>query len=446
MSGCRILGRQRIRVSRPLLAAAVLLMVVVAPSMLGARNAAASKPGPVVTTWGGVGNDSANGIAVAGDGSVYLAGVTDSFGAGRTDAVLLKLSDKGRLVWQRTWGGNSTEAATGVAVGPDESVYVTGTTSSFGPGNPAFLLKFSAAGDLLWQRTWGGINVEFANGVAVAGDGSVYITGETLSFGSVREAFLVKFSAAGDLLWQEIWGGVLRDIATAVAVGSDGYVYVTGRTESFSSVYEVFLLKFAPDGTLVYQELWSRGKNDFATGIAVAGDGSVYITGAWMGGSELFLLKFGPGGNLIWQQLYNAIGTDAAQGVAVLADGSVFVAGFTDSSGEGLRDELVLKFAPTGDLVWQRTWGGTSADEGHGIAAQGTGAVAVAGLTWSASRFRVNTATGSVSALSGSVRVPAGVLNVPMGSVTIPAGTVRVPNGSTTFAGNYDATVFSMAS
>lgn len=447
-------GRRMERVVRMLLVAGILLFPA---SMGSASTGARAEPPPLpcdcgpaiyarppVTTWGGPQNETAEGVAVAPDGSVYIAGVTDSFGAGRTDVFVLKLTSGNRLVWQRTWGGSSTDTATGVAAGPDGSAYVTGTTSSFGPGNPAFLLRFAAGGALVWQRTWGGVNVDFANAVAVASDGSAYVVGQTVSFGSVRDAFIVKFSAAGDLLWQRIWGGPTRDAASAVAVGPDGSVYVAGQSESFSAVYEITLLKFAPDGTLVFQELWSRGVNDFAQGIAVSGDGSVYVAGIRSGGSESTLLKFAADGTLLWQRLFNEIGTDAVRGVAVLADGSVFLAGWTDSFGAGLQDELVLKVSALGDLVWAKTWGGPSSEEAHGIAAKGA-SVEVAGLTWSAGPYRVSTPSSQLTTLSGSVRTPSGILATPSGVTTVPGGIVGTPAGSTRFAGATDATVFSLA-
>src|SRR6185295_17367163 len=89
------------------------------------------------------------------------------------------------LVQQGTWGGPDTDEAAGVAVAADGSVYVTGTTLSFGQGGrDAFLLKYAPDGSLVWQRTYGTapdasfVADEFGTGVAVAADGSVYITGQ----------------------------------------------------------------------------------------------------------------------------------------------------------------------------------------------------------------------------------------------------------------------------
>src|SRR5512136_2189308 len=106
MTGFGSAIRRMAGVSRVLLVASVLLMITAAPALAGtpARGGTATpivvpcvcggvgRRSPILTTWGGPGNDTGEGIAVAGDGSLYLAGVTDSFGAGRTDVLLLKLT------------------------------------------------------------------------------------------------------------------------------------------------------------------------------------------------------------------------------------------------------------------------------------------------------------------------------------------------------------------
>ena len=89
-------------------------------------------------------------------------------------------------------------------------------------------------------------------------------------------------------------------------------------------------------------------------GVAVAPDGSVYAAGQTVGvGNDLLLLKFSPDGSLVWQRRWDTGGQETAEGVAVAADGSVYVTGTTDSFG-GFGHLVVLRFTPAGTLVWQR--------------------------------------------------------------------------------------------
>src|SRR6266567_1856563 len=147
-------------------------------------------------TWGGPNSEIANGIAIGTDGNIYLAGQTNSFGAGGFDAFLLKFTPSDTVLWQHSWGTASDEQGVAVATSIDGSVYLAGTTLNSTGRDHAILLKFSSSGTLTWQKTWGGRFDEGASGVAVAADGSVYMTGGTSSF-TRNEAFLSKFSPDG---------------------------------------------------------------------------------------------------------------------------------------------------------------------------------------------------------------------------------------------------------
>jgi uncharacterized delta-60 repeat protein len=326
--------------------------------LLGAKPLLGFPTGPTLAlqqTWGGTNFDLGAGVAPAPDGSIYLAGSTASFGAGDEDIFLVKFAADGSLVWQRTFGTGEVEPnlaadefASAVAVGPDGSVYVAGTSTD----SHALLVKFSPDGNLIWQETWGGTNTEFANGVAVADDGSVYLAGFTTSFGvGFDNAFLVKFAPDGSLIWQRTWGGSNSEFGNAVAVASDGSIYVAGDGNSFLG-NDAFLVKFAPDGTLIWQRDWNGGgtqNESGGQGVAIGADGSVYLTGRTRisgVGQNTFLAKFATDGNLVWDTTWGD-NVDAALGIAVGPDGSIFVTGNT-GFGSGGGDLFVVQSVPSG--------------------------------------------------------------------------------------------------
>lgn len=85
-------------------------------------------------TWGGISPDYGRGVAVDSYDNVYLAGRTESFGAGSYDMVLVKYDSSGVQQWNRIWGGSGWDSGYGVAVDSSDSVYLAGHTSSFGAG------------------------------------------------------------------------------------------------------------------------------------------------------------------------------------------------------------------------------------------------------------------------------------------------------------------------
>src|SRR5262245_23909855 len=159
---------------------------------------------------------------------------------------------------------------------------------------------------LLSETTWGGPSFEVTEGTALAPDGSAYLVGRTGSFiFSHASIFLVRFAPDGaTIAWQRTWEApnpFIDDTSSDVAVAADGSAYVAGRTLGVNG--DALLLKFDPDGTLLWQRSWGRGadNSESADAVAIAADGSVYVTGGTTrfdtGASSLAVLKFSSAGD-----------------------------------------------------------------------------------------------------------------------------------------------------
>jgi hypothetical protein len=334
--------------------------------------------------FGTTGTDEAYGVAVAADGSVYVAGRTsgalEGSLAGGTDAFVRKYDAAGNVVWTRQFGTTAAEIALGVAVSGDGSVYVVGQTggvlgdSSAGSAD-AFVRKYDANGNVVWTRQFGTITVDIATGVAVAVDGSVFVVGNTggvlgdSSSGSV-DAFVRKYDANGNVVWTRQFGTTDEDIASGVAVAVDGSVYVAGETEgglegSIAGGFDAFVRKYDAAGSVVWTRQFGTAADDGASGVAVAGDGSVSVVGytggvlgdSSAGGFDAFVRMYDAAGNVVWTRQFGTTAGDFASGVAA-ADGSVYVAGHTlgDLEGDsaGGADAFLRKYEappPTVGLV-----------------------------------------------------------------------------------------------
>ena len=326
-------------------------------------------------TWGGVNQDNASEVAVAGDGSVYVAGTTIT-ADGDADAFLLKYRPDRTLEWERTYGtpldettGFDDEFAAGLAVAVDGSVYVTGQSGA----GALFLAKFSPAGALIWDTTWGE-NGTVGTGAAVDAAGNIYVSG--LSFvvnpGSDTEALLVKFEPDGGVAWARAWGGAGFDAARDVAVGTDG-IYITGETNSFFA-NDAFVVKFDAAGTLVWERDWGvdgiqapfTGLTS-AFGLATDGAGDVYITGNTSDSGHrknIILVKFGAAGELLFERV-GGPGFGNGADVAVSPDGTaVFVSGNILSEDPNVfgGPAFVAEFTSDGKAKKAITWGGDPND------------------------------------------------------------------------------------
>src|SRR4029434_5887534 len=200
----------------------------------------------------------------------------------------------------------------------------------------AFAAATSQAQTLLSETTWGGNGSDVSEGVAVASDGASYVVGITDSFtvdqfgNPSPRIFLVKFAADGSLVWQRIWNGTtVRGLGrTGIALGAGNSVYVTGVSTNNGN--DAVLLKFEMNGTLLCERTWGGPSSDESLAVAAAPDGSAYIAGNATSfgpsSSGLFVVKFDSLGDLVLQRISDGGAGDA---VAVGPDGSVYTAGTT---------------------------------------------------------------------------------------------------------------------
>src|SRR4029077_3154323 len=143
----------------------------------------------------------------------------------------LKFDANGTLLWERAWGGAESDAALAVATAPDGSAYIAGNETSFGSGFGLFVVKFDSTGNLVWQRISDGAN---GNAVAVAPDGSVYAAGTTPrnEIGNF-DIVVLKITAAGSLLWQRTYSaGEVVDPRGRIAAGPDGSIVIAGAIQA----------------------------------------------------------------------------------------------------------------------------------------------------------------------------------------------------------------------
>jgi hypothetical protein len=322
-------------------------------------------------TWGGPERDGAQGVAVAKDGSVYVTGSTRSFGAGGDDAMLLRYGANGRLRWQRTYGtapdplSSGEESGIDVTVAPDNSgVLVLG---NYRDGN-IFLAKFNPAGTLMWNRTWGGNHVSRE----IRSDGSV--------------------------IWEREWG----------LVGRNG---IPGETQG--------------------------------TGVAAAPAGGAYVSGSSTGAGadpNLLVARFDAAGNFVWQRV-GGPGFGNTQDIAVGPEGNVHVTGSLLAPDASGSNAFVWTVLANGRAKDASVWVGNDPFEGeHGesIATAADGTILVAGSA-GASPYTFSRGSKNAKAASTFLATIRGTITTPAGEVGIPAAAVQTPAGSETFAGVSDA-------
>jgi len=150
-------------------------------------------------TYGTTSDDESWALVQTVDGGYALAGSRYSFGAGDLDIWLVKTDANGNQLWNQTYGGTSDDVAYALVQTGDGGFAVAGSTYSYGAGLSDFwLIKTDATGNHLWNKTYGGANYDWANGLAHTADGGYALAGITGSFGAGNNDFwLVKTDENG---------------------------------------------------------------------------------------------------------------------------------------------------------------------------------------------------------------------------------------------------------
>ena len=355
--------------------------------------------------------DDAFSVAVGTDGNVYVTGHTygdlAAPNAGSTDTFLAKYDTLGTQLWTRQLGTASGDTSRDVAVGADGNVYITGETLGDlgGPhagGRDPFLAKYDTSGALTWTRQFGTTENDYGFAVSVDAAGSAYIAGRTegdLGGPNAGETdpYLAKYDASGALLWTRQPGTTSWDDAEGVAVDGDGNVYVAGHTGGslggpLVGADDAFLLKYDPSGTVVWTRQLGTTMSDIARDVAVDASGGVYIAGhthgdlggANAGGWDVFLAKYDPSGTLAWTAQVGSAADDWGISLAVDAAGNAYITGGTEGDlggAMGDMDGFLVKFDASGALVWTRQIGTSEWDRTNGVAVDATGAPHLAGTT-----------------------------------------------------------------
>jgi len=202
-------------------------------------------------TIGGKEEDVGFSLIQTSDGGYAIAGKTESFGAGGADVYVVKLDANGNLQWTKTIGGPKGDGGSSLIQTADGGYAIAGYTTSFGAGlSDAYLVKLDANGNLQWTKTIGGKDFEDGYSLIQTSDGGYVIAGYTRSFGAGgADVYVVKLDANGNLQWTKTIGGETYDSGSSLIQTSDGGYAIAGETYSFGAGgKDVYVVKLDRNG------------------------------------------------------------------------------------------------------------------------------------------------------------------------------------------------------
>jgi Ca2+-binding RTX toxin-like protein len=211
----------------------------------------------------------------------------------------------GTKVWTKLIGSTGTEWGRALTTGSDGSIYVAGLTDSssldgqINAGNQdAFITKFAPDGTKAWTKLIGATSSDVGSALTTGSDGSIYLAGNT-HFSSLdgqtnsgaTDAFITKLAPDGTKVWTRLIGSTGYDLGNALSTGLDGSIYVAGSTYNSTSLdgqanagpygsQDAYITKFAPDGTKSWTKLIGSTDNEDGIALTTGLDGAVYLAGS----------------------------------------------------------------------------------------------------------------------------------------------------------------------
>ena len=337
-------------------------------------------------TFGGTSDDFGSSVAVTDDGGYVVTGSTRSFGGNDPNVYLVRTDAGGDPLWTSAYDGGLDDIGYSVAVAHDGGFIIAGETNSIGAGGTdVYVVKTDALGDTIWTRAYGGTGEDVGYSVAPTDDGGYVIVGMTTSYGAgASDVYLVKISASGDTAWTRTYGGLQDDCGESVALTSDGGFVVAGYTDSFGAVNtDMYVIRTNAVGDTIWTATYGGGSWDYGHAITATTDSGFVIVGrtASFGKPDAYVVKINASGDTLWTRTYGGTRIDRGYAVAPTLDGGCYVAGFTMSTSTGFADAYILKIDAAGTTVWTKTVGGDLGETARSIAPTSDGGCIVAGYT-----------------------------------------------------------------
>ena len=352
----------------PLAAMKILFYILFAIAIFGKLNAQEIER---QKTIGGIGHDDLQSIINTYDGGFMLGGSSRSpisgdktenvIGInGEVDYWIVKIDSNLNVQWDNTIGGYFHDYLTSIANTTDGGYLVAGFSESNSGGDKTegkigwddyWIVKTDSIGNVLWDNTIGGAQIDQLQDVIETTDGGFLIAGKSNSWisgdktenpiGNIQnmDYWILKLNSIGNIVWQQTIGGSATDIPCSIIQTSDGGYLIGGTSDS-----------------------------------DISGD----KTENSKGGTDYWIVKIDSIGNILWQNTIGGNSIDNLSSIVQSSDGSYLIGGTSESGISGDKTEhtpdnyfhsdfWIVKLDTAGNILWQNTIGGNELDQLNSI-------------------------------------------------------------------------------
>lgn len=334
------------------------------------------------------------------------------------------------IEWQNTIGGGGYDALLCVKQTDDGGYILGGSSDSNWSGDKTencygnydyWVVKLGIVGNIEWQKTIGGNDIDFLTSIQQTTDGGYILGGwsksnisglKTENSLGFYDYWVVKLNAAGDIMWQNTIGGNDDDRLNALQQTTDGgyilggnsYSNISGdKTENSNGYADYWVVKLDAIGAIQWQNTIGGNSVDplfaiqqtFDKGYVLGGYSYSNISGDKtensLGLSDYWVVKLNSTGTIQWQNTIGGNGHDKLWALKQTLDGGYILGGSSSSniSGDKAEDNLgeedywVMKLDSLGTIQWQNTIGGDGLEEPLSLQQTTDGGYIIGGHSWS---------------------------------------------------------------
>ena len=366
-----------------------------------------------IFTLGGTKNESGQSVVKTPDGGYAVLGYTQSMDLdvlnktnNSYDYWLIKFDAFGNQEWQKVYGGSDDDRGQEIINTSDGGYAIIGSSKSqdgdvsLNSGfNDFWVLKISNSGNLIWEKSFGYSGSDNGFSIIQTQDNGYLITGVidvTSSNGQGNnklninrhaggDYWVIKINSLGNLQWSRYFGGSFTDTSYALSETQTGNFIIVGSSDSDDidinnnkGTYDFWVLKISSSGDLIWEKSFGGSEIDEARDITITENGDFLIVGDSRsvdtdvlynnGAADIWIIKINADGELIWERTYGGTSFDGVQSIQKTLNNGYIVAGNSRSSNvnlennNGQNDAWFFKIDSQGVLKWQNSVGGSDID------------------------------------------------------------------------------------
>lgn len=303
--------------------------------------------------------DRVSAVIQTSDGGFVMVGNTNSSGSGNIDLWVIKIDAGGSILWEKTYGDDNLEYASDVAEAENGDLLIVGTMFVYWPkgiDDGYRILRLSATGDVIWQKQFDKFSNE--NSILETTDQGIGIAGGWYLSGPSDFASIVKLDLNGNFLWQKLYESTLfYEAYFSIDETPNGDFIASFPTEYWDHQW---IARLDSQGNIEWQKLLDFYISNFSRfTVNAIGNEGFYVSGQTQ--TNTIILRLDPAGNIVWQKALTASASISIWSADATNDGGIILVGNLATSNS--PNYFIARLDANGNLLWSHSYAGGSVQD-----------------------------------------------------------------------------------